>query len=68
MDLTLDGTGTIKNGYFYIMDVPVLYIPYGFFPLNSERQTGFLFPNIGSSNKDEFSISTTIFLGDLEKH
>ena len=54
MDLTLDGTGTIKNGYFYIMDVPVMYIPYGFFPLNSERQTGFLFPNIGSSNKDGF--------------
>ena len=61
MDLTLDGTGTIKNGYFYIMDVPVLYIPYGFFPLNSERQTGFLFPNIGSSNKDGFQYLQPFF-------
>ena len=61
MDLTLDGTGTIRNGYFYIMDVPVLYIPYGFFPLNSERQTGFLFPNIGSSNKDGFQYLQPFF-------
>jgi LPS-assembly protein len=54
IDLALEGTGTIKNGYFYIMDVPVLYIPYGYFPLRSERQTGFLFPNVGTSSKDGF--------------
>ncbi|HET9915604.1 MAG TPA: LPS assembly protein LptD [Candidatus Binatia bacterium] len=54
MDLTLDGTGTVKNGIFYILDVPVLYIPYGFFPLRSERQSGFLFPSVGSSSDDGF--------------
>jgi LPS-assembly protein len=54
MDLTLEGTGIIRNGYFYIYDVPVLYIPYGFFPLRTERQTGFLFPEVGQSSKDGF--------------
>lgn len=54
MDLALEGTGTIKNGVFYIMDVPVFYIPYGYFPLRSERQSGFLFPNVGTSNDDGF--------------
>ena len=54
MNLDLDGVGTIKNGYFYILDVPVLYVPYGIFPLKAERQTGFLFPQVGQSNKDGF--------------
>jgi LPS-assembly protein len=54
MDLTLEGTGIIKDGYFYVYDVPVLYVPYGFFPIRSERQTGFLFPQLGQSNQDGF--------------
>jgi len=54
MDLALDGVGTIKNGYFYIMDVPVFYLPYGLFPLRTERQTGFLFPTLGNSTKEGF--------------
>lgn len=61
MDLTLDGTGTIKNGVFYIMDVPVFYIPYGFFPLRSERQTGLLFPKVGHSTKEGFQFQLPFF-------
>ena len=49
------------------MDVPVLYIPYGFFPLNSERPTGCLFPNIGSSNKDGFQYLQPFFWAVSEK-
>lgn len=54
MDLALDGVGTVKNAYFYVLDVPVFYLPYGYFPLNTERQTGFLFPRFGHSTKDGF--------------
>ena len=54
MDLALDGVGTMKNGYFYVMDVPIFYIPYGMFPLRTERQTGFLFPSVGNSTKEGF--------------
>jgi LPS-assembly protein len=61
MDLTLGGTGTIRNGYFYIFDVPVLYLPYGFFPLRTERQTGFLIPKIGQSSKEGFRFQQPFF-------
>jgi LPS-assembly protein len=54
IDLTLEGVGIIRDGYVYVYDIPVLYIPYGFFPLQSERQTGFLVPQIGQSSKDGF--------------
>jgi lipopolysaccharide export system protein LptA len=61
MDLTLDGAGTIRNGYFYIMDVPVFYLPYGYFPLSTERQTGFLFPQFGQSSKEGFRFIQPFF-------
>jgi LPS-assembly protein len=57
----LEGAGTIRNGYFYILDVPVLYLPYGSFPLQSERQTGFLFPKIGNSTSDGFRFQLPFF-------
>lgn len=61
VDLTLEGTGIIRHGYFYIYDIPVLYIPYGFIPLQSERQTGFLFPEVGQSNQDGFRYMQPFF-------
>jgi LPS-assembly protein len=61
VDLALDGVGTVRNAYFYVLDVPVLYLPYGFFPLNTERQSGFLFPRIGHSTEDGFQFSQPFF-------
>src|SRR5712692_5182558 len=61
IDLTRDGTATIKHGYFYVFDIPVFYLPYGFFPLNTERQTGLLIPKIGNSNKDGFRFQQPFF-------
>ncbi len=54
MDLTSEGEGIIRGGTFYILDVPVFYLPYGYFPLRTKRQSGFLFPKIGSSSKEGF--------------
>ena len=61
MDLTLEGSGTIRNGYLYVLDVPVFYLPYGVFPLRSERQTGFLFPKFGQSTKEGFRFQQPFF-------
>jgi LPS-assembly protein len=61
MDLTLEGSGTIRNGYLYVLDVPVFYLPYGIFPLRSERQTGFLFPKFGQSTKEGFRYQQPFF-------
>jgi LPS-assembly protein len=61
LDLALDGVGTVKHGYFYILDVPVFYLPLGYFPLNTERQTGLLFPRFGHSSKDGFRFQQPLF-------
>ena len=54
MDITRQGSGVIRGGTFYIKDVPVFYFPYAVFPVNTDRQTGFLFPEFGSSSRTGF--------------
>jgi LPS-assembly protein len=47
IDLELGGWGRLRDGVFKIKDRPILYLPYGIFPLLRDRQTGFLFPRVG---------------------
>ncbi|HEY1269180.1 MAG TPA: LPS assembly protein LptD [Candidatus Binatia bacterium] len=54
MDVTREGSGVIRGGTFYIKDVPVFYFPYAVFPVNTDRQSGFLFPEFGTSSKSGF--------------
>jgi LPS-assembly protein len=54
IDVTREGSGRIRRAVFYIMDVPVFYLPYAVFPVKSERQTGLLFPEFGNSSKSGF--------------
>jgi LPS-assembly protein len=61
MDLDLDGVGTVKGAYFYVLDVPIFYLPYAFFPLRAERQTGLLFPKFGHSSTDGFRFQQPFF-------
>lgn len=42
--------GEAYNTRFYIGGVPVFYLPYFAFPITTERQSGFLFPQFGSSS------------------
>lgn len=52
--MSQEGDGFVRGGTFHIMDVPVLYLPYAFFPMRSERQSGFLFPKFGFSSREGF--------------
>lgn len=61
IDLRREGEAVIRGGTFYLLDVPVLYIPYAYFPVRTERQTGFLFPTIGSSNREGFKFQQPFF-------
>lgn len=49
LDVDLYGTGTARGTTFRIRDVPVFYSPYGVFPVNRTRHTGFLMPRFGQS-------------------
>lgn len=54
VEVTLGGFGKVKGGVFRVKDVPILYLPYGIFPVLRDRQTGFLFPRFGISNSRGF--------------
>ncbi len=45
------GRGVATQARLYIKEVPVFYSPYLNFPIDNRRQTGFLFPGFGSSNR-----------------
>ncbi len=52
-DVKLDferGVGTARNARLEFKGVPILYSPWLTFPLNDERKSGFLYPQIGSSS------------------
>jgi LPS-assembly protein len=61
LDVTLEGTGIAKGPVFYLEDIPILYFPYAIFPVAVERQTGFLLPSLGYSNRYGFEFKEAFF-------
>lgn len=68
LDIELDGYGVIEGGTFNIMDVPVLYIPWGFFPITTERQSGLLGPRFGASDRRGFQIVQPLYWAINKSH
>lgn len=56
-----EGYGLVDNAVFAVKNIPVLYLPKGIFPVNSERQTGFLLPGIGFSDQDGVIVKNAFF-------
>ena len=56
------GFGLAKHAALRVADVPILYLPYFYFPIDDQRHTGFLYPSISMSNDDGASISTPYYL------
>ncbi|MBI3800430.1 MAG: LPS-assembly protein LptD, partial [Deltaproteobacteria bacterium] len=54
IDVTLRGKGEVHGGVFRVRDIPLMYLPYAVVPVNTERQSGFLFPHYGFSSKRGF--------------
>ena len=46
-----DGQGTAWHAAVYAKKMPVLYTPYFYYPARKDRQTGFLLPDAGISNR-----------------
>lgn len=47
----------VKNGFFKIKDIPVLYIPYLSHPINDKRRSGFLMPQYASTQGAGFGVT-----------
>jgi LPS-assembly protein len=61
IEMTPKGEAIIRGGKFYIRDIPVFYLPYGFFPVRTKRKTGFLFPKPGYSSDEGFTFQQPFF-------
>ncbi len=62
------GYGVVDNAVFTVKNVPVLYLPKGVFPVNTKRQTGFLLPGIGYSDKDGVIVKNAFFWAINRSH
>jgi len=51
LDVEIEGYAEGWWPGFHVKNIPVLYFPWGAFPVKLERQSGFLFPEFGSSSK-----------------
>lgn len=50
-DVRIGGVGLARGARFQVKDVPILWLPVLPFPANTDRQTGFLMPRVGFSNR-----------------
>ncbi len=50
------GRGSAYNTVFYAHHVPVFYFPYMGFPINDERQSGFLYPQLSFGGSSGFGL------------
>jgi lipopolysaccharide assembly outer membrane protein LptD (OstA) len=57
----LGGHGTIRNSTFNVLGVPVLWIPWAFFPVKSERETGFLMPDFQLGGRNGYGVGLPFF-------
>ncbi len=55
------GRGVATHARIYVHGIPVFYMPWINFPIDSRRQTGFLEPSIGSSSKSGFLIRAPFY-------
>lgn len=61
VQLTIDGSGHIKNASLRVLELPIIYVPYLLFPVKTDRQTGLLPPMFGYSNRNGSEIEIPFF-------
>jgi LPS-assembly protein len=61
VDIVVGKKLTTKNVTYRVKGLPVLYSPYLWAPLASDRETGFLFPVFGNSSTKGFQFSPSFF-------
>ncbi len=50
-DVEVGAYGTVKNATFDVLGVPVIWVPWAIFPVESDRETGFLLPEFEFGNR-----------------
>jgi LPS-assembly protein len=61
MDIITGNRVVFTGGVFRIRDIPILYIPAGYLPMDQKRKSGLLFPTFGNSDIDGTTINNEYF-------
>ncbi len=59
-------TGVFRKMTLNFKGVPILYLPYAKLPLNDQRETGFLIPEIGNSSNNGVEVSIPYYINIAE--
>lgn len=60
--------GEAYNAQFRVLDIPVLYIPYFYFPISKERLSGFLYPQIETTTNTGLEITAPFYWNITENY
>ncbi len=60
--ITEGGYAVLKHATFRIKDVPVLYTPWMIVPAKNKRQTGLMFPEVSSSDRNGPGLNLPLFV------
>ncbi len=60
-DIEVEGYATARNASFDVLGVPVVWVPWLIFPVMTERQTGFLFPELSLGSFRGFQVGLPFF-------
>lgn len=58
----LGGYAQVRSALFYVKGVPVLYLPFGFFPVKTEREFGLLLPTLQYSKINGLEVHQGLFV------
>ncbi len=61
-EVTLEGMAHLYHATFQVKEQPVAYTPYMILPGKTKRETGFLFPEWSSSDRDGFGFNLPFFI------
>jgi len=61
MDIINGDRAMFTDGVLKIRDIPIFYMPVGYMPMNQERKTGFLTPEIGYNDVNGTKFDNTFF-------
>jgi len=61
LNVTLEGFGKVRHALFRVRNVPLLWAPYMVFPVKIARQSGFLTPQFGISERKGYQLAVPHF-------
>ncbi|MGH0029679.1 MAG: LPS-assembly protein LptD [Myxococcota bacterium] len=60
-EVEVGGYGTVRDATIEVLGLPVAWLPWMIYPIKTERQTGFLFPELHVASRDGFGAGLPFF-------